>query len=115
MDKPLSKLEQQRANAEATRKAKNSRGGVESRHATDPDMRGTGSVVAATKAAIPVIRPSNSKAEGAGVAPGPRETKSKGGRPLAKDAHTALMQTKPWGDEGMSRTTWYRRQKEKAK
>ncbi len=37
------------------------------------------------------------------------------GRPLAKDAHTALMRTKPWEKEGMSRSTWYRRQKAKGK
>ncbi len=37
------------------------------------------------------------------------------GRPLAKDAHTALMRTKPWEKQGMSRSTWYRRQKAKGK
>ena len=33
------------------------------------------------------------------------------GRPLAKDADKALMKTKPWVAEGMSRASWYRRQK----
>lgn len=68
-------------------------------------MRITGSEVAASKAAMPVIWPSNSKAEGVGVAPGPREFK----KSLAKDAHKTLMATKPWEAEGMSRRTWYRR------
>lgn len=45
----------------------------------------------------------------AGIAPGPREFK----RPLAKDSHKTLTATKPWEAEGMSRATWYRRQKEK--
>lgn len=48
-----------------------------------------------------------------GIAPIPRETKSKGGRPLAKDADKALMRTQPWQAEGMSRASWYRRQAEK--
>jgi hypothetical protein len=72
-------------------------------------MRRTGSEVAASKAAMPVIRPSNSKAEGAGVAPGPREFK----KPLAKDAHKTLMATKPWEAEGISRRTWYRERRRK--
>ncbi len=50
----------------------------------------------------------------AGVAPGPRGTKSKGGRPLAKDAAKALMQTQPWKAAGMSRATYYRRKAEGA-
>lgn len=76
----------------------------------------------------------------AGVAPGPSETKPKNkiieglkeaiavargdvpaaritvmprGRPLAKDAAKALMQTKPWLSEGMSRASWYRRKKDR--
>jgi len=44
-----------------------------------------------------------------------RKTKSKGGRPLAKDADKALMKTKPWLAEGMSRASWYRRRKERSK
>ena len=40
----------------------------------------------------------------------PRPT-HKIGRPLAKDADKALTQTKPWEAEGMSRASWYRRQK----
>lgn len=43
----------------------------------------------------------------AGVATGPREFK----KPLAKDAHKTLMATKPWDIEGISRRTWYRRNK----
>ncbi len=62
-NKPLSKEEQQRANGEATREAKNARGG----------------------------------------------------RLLAKDADKALMVTQPWKAEGMSRASWYRRQKAKPK
>ena len=33
----------------------------------------------------------------------------KKGRRLAKEAHLALSQLKPWAAEGMSRATWYRR------
>jgi len=39
----------------------------------------------------------------------------KRGRPLAKDADKALMQTKPWLAEGMSRASWYRRKREAEK
>jgi hypothetical protein len=35
----------------------------------------------------------------------------KTGRPLAKDADRSLSKTKPWLSEGMSRASWYRRQK----
>jgi hypothetical protein len=41
----------------------------------------------------------------------PVPAKIKTGRPLAKDADKTLMATKPWEAEGMSRRTWYRRQK----
>lgn len=34
------------------------------------------------------------------------------GRPLEKDRHLSLAQTKPWQTEGMSRATWFRRQHE---
>jgi len=37
---------------------------------------------------------------------------SKRGRPLAKDAAKALMRTRPWLAEGMSRASWYSRQAE---
>lgn len=37
--------------------------------------------------------------------------KNRRGRPLAKDADKALAKTKPWLAEGMSRRTWFRRQK----
>ena len=47
---------------------------------------------------------------GAGVAPGPSETKR--GRPLARDRDKTLAALKPWEAEGMSRRTWYRRQRE---
>lgn len=33
-------------------------------------------------------------------------------KPLAKDAHKTLMATRPWEAAGISRRTWYRRQKE---
>ncbi len=33
-------------------------------------------------------------------------------KPLAKDAHKTLTATKPWESEGVSRASWYRRQKE---
>lgn len=39
-----------------------------------------------------------------------KATVFKRGRPLAKDAAKALMKTKPWEAEGMSRASWYRRQ-----
>lgn len=39
----------------------------------------------------------------------------KRGRPLAKNADKALMQTKPWLAEGMSRASWYRRKREAEK
>ena len=194
MDKSVSKLEQQRANAEATRKAKNSRGGGESRpaEAASRSDRGGGpaQVKTASEASAPAKAgrdldggganpPARKRAQGsasggngtsAGVATGPREAnpvakatkgkagtavvtghvrrsttgtglrvgeavavrpatsefmdatggesaahKSKGGRPLAKDADKALMRTQPWKAEGMSRATYYRRQAEKAK
>lgn len=34
------------------------------------------------------------------------------GRPLDKDRHLSLAQTKPWQTEGLSRSTWFRRQHE---
>ena len=36
---------------------------------------------------------------------------AKRGRPLAKDKDATLTATKPWEAEGMSRATWYGRQK----
>jgi hypothetical protein len=49
----------------------------------------------------------------AGVATGSREHKR--GRPLNKDKAATLTAQKPWEAEGMSRTTWYRRQAEELK
>jgi hypothetical protein len=88
MDKPLSKLEQQRANAEATRKAKNSRIPVP-RYDLAAQVNKLG--------ADSLLPPEKPKAFR---------------KPLAKDAHKTLMATKPWEKEGLSRRTWYRRQKE---
>ena len=34
------------------------------------------------------------------------------GRPLSKDAMATLAATEPWRHEGVSRATWFRRQKE---
>lgn len=48
--------------------------------------------------------------EAARVASGPREPKRKVGRPLKKDKAKTLVATRPWEAEGLSRTTWYRRQ-----
>lgn len=39
----------------------------------------------------------------------------RGGRPLAKDAHTAAAQVRPWLAAGMSRRTYYRRRQKEAK
>jgi len=36
----------------------------------------------------------------------------KKGRPLAKDKGKTLAATKPWEDLGMSRATWFNRQRE---
>ena len=41
--------------------------------------------------------------------------KPKVGRPLASQAHLTIAHQKPWIGLGMSRTTWFRRQAEKAK
>lgn len=50
----------------------------------------------------------------AGVAFGPRELKSKSkGRPLEKDRAQSIEARQPWKAAGMSRRTWYRREKEK--
>lgn len=49
----------------------------------------------------------------AGVAPGPSDTKREFRKPLAKDADKTLTATKPWKAEGISRASWYRRQKER--
>lgn len=45
--------------------------------------------------------------------PVPREAKLAFRKPLAKDAAKTLAATKPWEAEGLSRRTWYRRQKER--
>lgn len=44
-----------------------------------------------------------------------RSGKLKLGRPLARDRDKTLAALKPWEAEGMSRRTWYRRQKEQKK
>ena len=46
-----------------------------------------------------------SSGQSAGVAPGPRETKLKAGRPK-------IVGQRPWEKEGVSRRTWYRRKAE---
>lgn len=86
--------------------AKTSRGGVESRHAREAKSGQARNLTPAPKGPrIPT----------AGVAPGPRETKRKSGRPLAKDRDKTIEAAKPWIAEGLSRATWYRRQAEKRK
>ena len=35
------------------------------------------------------------------------------GRPLERDRQRSFEQTRPWEKEGMSRTTWYRRRKQR--
>lgn len=93
--------------ARAAAAEKSSRGGVESRNA----LAGVATQPARTKE---TSRAGDNKRTHlvAGVATGPRETKPKRGRPLAKDADKTLAATQPWVAEGLSRTTWYRRQKE---
>jgi hypothetical protein len=111
MDKILSKLEQQRANAAALRKRKNNpfedaaRGRDPVKPRNTPEASGT-----ARKAPSGSLLGEPSRNSVRASIPSP---KSKGGRPLAKDADKALMRTKPWIAEGMSRASWYRRLKAK--
>lgn len=131
----MSKLDQIRANAMATRAAKNARSNPfeDAARGRDPQPKSSDGGVESNERAVPStpaadeqrrhavlkprrLRPSarvsaESSVAEAGVAPGPSETKHRGGRPLAKDAAKALMQTKPWLAEGMSRASWYRRRK----
>lgn len=53
--------------------------------------------------------------QGAGVAPGPRETnpRRKAGRPVKGSESKTLTAAAPWEAAGVSRATWYRRQAEK--
>jgi hypothetical protein len=53
-----------------------------------------------------------SRIEAAGVASSPSDAKREFRRPLAKDRDKTLSATKPWEADGMSRASWYRRQKE---
>lgn len=115
----MSKLDQLKALGDAKRISRqNSRGGMEGRHAVRTNLQ-DGRLRLEVEAPIgtPIESVGNDPepSRQAGVATGPRETKSKGGRPLAKDADKALMKTKPWLTEGMSRASWYRRKKEKVK
>lgn len=117
----MSKLDQLKAlGANKRAERQSSRGGGESRPAPlrnspskpetpvrppqhmTPPVLDTGSVVSMGK-------------KPAGVAPGPRDAKPKGrgGRPLEKDRQYSASQTKPWEAAGMSRASWYRRQKER--
>jgi hypothetical protein len=89
----MSKLDQIRANALATRAAKNDRANPKPPH----------KLLVAAKEAVAVAR---------GEAKSAKVTVFKRGRPLAKDAAKALMKTRPWLLEGMSRASWYRRQKD---
>src|SRR5258706_1769539 len=88
----------------ALREAKQSRGGVESRHA----VRKAAPTVP-TRIADSATAPANvARDEGtAGIASGPRKVKT--GRPLEKDRPSSMAQLKPWIAEGMSRRTSYRR------
>lgn len=43
------------------------------------------------------------------------EPKPKFRRPLAKDRHKTISAQKPWEKEGISRRTWYRWKRAKAK
>lgn len=55
------------------------------------------------------------KVEAGGIPKGPAtatNSKREFRKPLAKDAAKTLAATKPWELQGMSRRTWYRRQKE---
>lgn len=87
------------------REARFSSRGGEEKHAHADRSRAVSATVPESPAQIRQIR------RGAGVATSPREAKR--GRPLAKDAAKTLAATKPWEALGMSRRTWYRRQKER--
>lgn len=105
----MSKLDQIRANALATRQAKNKRPNPfeDAARGRDPvPSKPKHKLVAAAEEALAVARGESKPA---------RVTVYKGGRPLAKDAAKALTKTKPWMLEGMSRASWYRRQKEQRK
>ncbi len=55
------------------------------------------------------------KVEAGGLPKGPvtaTNSKREFRKPLAKDSDKTLTATKPWKTEGMSRASWYRRQKE---
>jgi hypothetical protein len=57
-------------------------------------------------------KPAPNVAEARRVPSTPRGTKL--GRPRIEDQGTTLAATMPWKDRGMSKATWYRRQKEKS-
>lgn len=86
----MSKLDQIRALADAKRSSKNERPKASNR------------IIAGLEEAIAVSR---------GDAAPAKVTIYKRGRPLAKDALKSLTKTKPWLVAGMSRASWYRRQK----
>ena len=105
----LSKLDQIRALAQATRARKNSRGGGESRPTrSKPTHLGTDESQGAGHHGPDggCNRPTGSANRIAGVAYSPRETKLKVGLPK-------ITEPRPWEAEGVSKRTWYRRQKEK--
>lgn len=101
--------------------AKNSRGGGGSRPAIDKKgsvLEALGQSTRDAKAhrdrngERPPSRPRGESRIGtAGVAPGPREAKRKQGRPRVEDRAKTLVATKPWLLLGMSRSTWYLRQR----
>jgi len=103
----MSKVDQIRANALATRAAKNARRPNPfedaARGRDTPPTKPFEKIKVGLKEAIDVSR---------GEAKPAKVTVYKRGRPLSKDAARALMKTKPWLLEGMSRASWYRRRKE---
>lgn len=115
------------------------RGGGESRPADDPNRQApvnrSGHRSAVDEAREGLHRGAKSddpklEAESAGIAPGPRASKSRkgvkrlgrrgpapgsGGRPRKGDEAKTLRATRPWEAQGISQRTWYRRQAEQNK
>jgi hypothetical protein len=101
----MSKLDQIRGMAAATRARKNAKPNPfeDAARGRDPaPVKPPHKLLVGAKEALAVARGETKPA---------KVTIFKRGRPLAKDAAKALMKTRPWLLEGMSRASWYRRQK----